>query len=47
MDKISTKHVLESAGVPLVAYVTYSLKELTVKKAVAEVNEKIDLPGLC
>ena len=43
MDKISTKHVLESAGVPLVAYVTY-VEGADLEKAVAEVNEKLTYP---
>ena len=43
MDKISTKHVLESAGVPLVAYVTY-VEGSDLDAAVAEVNDKLTYP---
>lgn len=43
MDKISTKHVLESAGVPLVPYVTY-VEGSDLDVAVAEVNDKLTYP---
>lgn len=43
MDKISTKHVLESAGVPLVPYVTY-VEGSDLDAAVAEVNDKLTYP---
>ncbi|MCR5492332.1 MAG: D-alanine--D-alanine ligase [Streptococcus sp.] len=43
MDKIATKHVLESAGVPLVPYVTY-VEGSDLDAAVAEVNDKLTYP---
>ena len=43
MDKISTKHVLESAGVPLVPYVTY-VEGSDLDVVVAEVNDKLTYP---
>jgi len=43
MDKIATKHVLESAGVPLVPYVTY-VEGSDLDAAVAEVNDKLIYP---
>ncbi|WP_422803779.1 D-alanine--D-alanine ligase [Streptococcus sp. FT1-106] len=43
MDKITTKHVLESAGVPQVAYVTY-VEGGDLEMAVKEVNDQLSYP---
>lgn len=43
MDKITTKHVLESAGVPQVAYVTY-MEGANLDMTVAQVNAKLTYP---
>lgn len=43
MDKITTKHVLESAGVPQVAYVTY-VEGGDLEMAVKGVNDQLSYP---
>ncbi|WP_019789928.1 D-alanine--D-alanine ligase [Streptococcus sobrinus] len=43
MDKITTKHVLESAGVPQVAYVTY-MEGQAQSEAIARANQKLTYP---
>ena len=43
MDKITTKHVLESAGVPQVAYVTY-VEGGDLEMVVKEVNDQLSYP---
>ena len=43
MDKISTKHILETAGVPQVAYVTY-IEGADLDKAIVDVNANLTYP---
>ncbi|MBM7643174.1 D-alanine--D-alanine ligase [Streptococcus loxodontisalivarius] len=43
MDKITTKHVLESAGVPQVAYTVY-LEGQDLEAAILEATDKLDFP---
>lgn len=43
MDKITTKHVLESAGVPQVAYTVY-IEGADLEKAIADTLEKLTFP---
>ena len=46
MDKIMTKHILEVAGVPQVAYTVFIEGE-DLEAAVAETLEKINFPSVC
>ena len=43
MDKITTKHVLESTGVPQVAYVTY-MEGQDMAEAIARASQKLTYP---
>ncbi len=46
MDKITTKRVLESAGIAQVPYVAVIEGENIAEK-IAEIEEKLTYPGLC